>query len=143
ELLLSVTAVSLTLVLCEFGLRAVDYPKPPTYGWSAPVPQSLSTRSDKDSTISILLIGDSQLFAQSRPEDPLPGKLLEKSINYRLTSSAHKLDCGTLPKLGTNNNQNSIFRVDTLGAGGWGQDQQLLSLRKIKLSQYNLILLWF
>ena len=140
EFFLCITSILLTLVALEGVLRLIDYPEPPQYGWHEIVP-STSYSDPKSTKIRILLLGDSQTTVSS------PGKLLAEALNSKANSIGDDDKvCGTLPILRGNHpiGPETLFEVDTLGAGGWGQDQELLYLeRLVKNQKYDLILLWF
>jgi hypothetical protein len=140
-----IISLSLSVVACETILRFVNYPKPPGYGWSRPL--SKGNFHSAEGAIRILLLGDSQVLARSTPADSIPGELLEKALNSETTQfSDNAINCGTLPRLRRKHQITpaTLFDVDTLGAGGWGQDQELVHLRTVMQDQrYDLVLLWF
>ena len=140
EFFLCIISILLTLVALEGVLRLINYPKPPQYGWHEIVP-STSHSEPRGTKIRILLLGDSNATVGS------PGKLLAEALNSKANqiSNDDKV-CGTLPILRENHpiGPETLFEVDTLGAGGWGQDQELLYVEPlVKNQKYDLILLWF
>jgi hypothetical protein len=153
--LIIIASIVLTLIACEAALRFVNYPLPPKYGWgpdwapSASVPPpagfSSSNGAPQRSKVRILLLGDSQVGSRSSPQDPLPGKLLEIALNSHATILSDSTACGTLPALRKRQIlSEALFEVDTLGASGWGQDQEFLHLQQfINHQRYDLVLLWF
>jgi hypothetical protein len=67
-------------------------------------------------------------------------------LNSHATMLEGRTACGTLPALPKRHQISSetVFEVDTLGAAGWGQDQEFFHLQQfINNKRYDLILLWF
>ena len=122
----------LPLIGSELVLRLIDRPKIPKHkvGWR----NTTSFKSNQlgfrgqtikyDSTdIVIVLLGDSQVESVISPQDSLPEKRFEHYLNQ--------------------NNYGLKFKVFTLGASGYGTDQQLLVLKEyFQLYRADAVLLW-
>ena len=136
----------LSLIACEATLRFANYPLPRNFGWGPNwAPSAISVPERRN--VRILLLGDSQVGSRSDPQDLLPGKLLERALNARPAPLIKgEAACGTLPVLrkGHQSSSEISFEVDTLGAAGWGQDQEFLSLQRLLMHnrKYDMILLW-
>jgi hypothetical protein len=130
-----ITAVHLAaLALCGllagiFGsgvLQAAYVPAPIASGWKAFAPKreqnDLGYRGRRIASDSVvLLLGDSQVEAMAVPFDAMP----ERRLESYLASSGLKT------------------RVFSLGAGGYGQDQELLALEEYyRKYRADLVLLW-
>lgn len=126
--------VCLTLVIsglaAELFLRAAGLPQSVTAGWKAkdhPASEynqfgfrGAELEADEDDFV-VVLLGDSFVECVSSPIDKIPGRLLEKELKDR-----------GLPA-----------KVVSLGARGYGQDQQLLALREyFESARADLVVLW-
>jgi len=138
--LLLVLSIFLALAMVEVLLR-VSGVFGIEYGWQPKLEGRLEEgsdySSDNSSDLRILLLGDSQVTNPGAEPEMLPAKILEHIINRELQENNHcdmtAISSGDRP-----------VSVSTLGAGGWGQDQQFLSLAKhIGSLKPDLVLLWF
>jgi hypothetical protein len=121
----------LSLAMAEIGLRLADYPKTIRSGWrSPPRPGEMNQLGFRgrpieytDEDVVVLILSDSQGEAAALPFDAMPERALETHL--------------------TEGHPTARFRVFTLGAGGYGNDQQLLVLREY-FTRYraDLVLLW-
>ncbi|MGO9241796.1 MAG: hypothetical protein ACLQBJ_13400 [Bryobacteraceae bacterium] len=130
-----------TVVVGEVALRIAHYPANPVVGWKTIHdvnkkidPAQFYSRSEvnqlgfrgqpiayRDRDNVALLVGDSQVESIKSPLNAMPERLLEPA----LTTSRRN------------------WRVFSIGAGGYGQDQELLGLEEY-FSRYraNLVILW-
>ncbi len=120
----------LTIVVCEFVLQLVDWPRAPISGWKGDeIPAVMSNQLGyrghpieygPDDYV-IVLLGDSQVHAIACAYDWMP----ERRLEHHLKSLGKQV------------------RVVTIGAPGWGQDQQLLGLKDY-FAKYraDLVLVW-
>jgi hypothetical protein len=77
-----------------------------------------------DDRTRVLLLGDSQVEAAAEPFHDMPEALLERMLGQEFNGRS--------------------FEVRTIGAGGWGQDQQLLALRRFFAEfSTDYVLLWY
>ena len=132
--LLVIASVTFTLVMVEVMLRLVDKPRPVISGWKSSDINSnfsqleinqLGFRGQQieyaDDDFVIVLVGDSQVEAVSCGYEWMPERRLQDYLN----SAGRKV------------------RVFTIGASGYGQDQQLLALREYyQKFRANLVILW-
>ncbi|HEY1308727.1 MAG TPA: hypothetical protein VGF24_34525 [Vicinamibacterales bacterium] len=110
-------------------LQVAYVPPPITSGWKAFAPakewNQLGYRghpiSYVDDDYTVLLLGDSQVEAMAIPYDDMP----ERRLESYLATTGEKV------------------RVFSIGAGGYGQDQELLALERY-LAKYraDLVVLW-
>jgi hypothetical protein len=117
--------------MAEVGLRLADYPRTVRSGWrSALRPGEMNQLGFRgrpieyaDDDVVVVILSDSQGEAAALPFEAMPERTLETHLR-RLRPERR-------------------FRVFTLGAGGYGNDQQLLVLREY-FSRYraDLVLLW-
>ncbi|MGH8809852.1 MAG: hypothetical protein ACREX0_18415, partial [Noviherbaspirillum sp.] len=137
---LSLCTLAVTLALVEGGLQVLHYPPAPSIGWRwdespyrAPFNQQDRTTNQlglrgnrieygKDDFV-IVLVGDSQVEAGTQAPDKLPETLLSEALNKPLGSRKVK-----------------VFSV---ASAGWGQDQQLVWLKKyFEHHRADLVLTW-
>jgi hypothetical protein len=131
QLALVLASASLSLGLAEIGLRLADYPKTVRSGWRSQARlgelNQLGFRGRPieyaDDDVVVLILSDSQGEASALPFESMPERTLESHL-MRLRPERR-------------------FRVFTIGAGGYGNDQQLLVLREY-FARYraDLVLLW-
>ncbi|MFA5507071.1 MAG: hypothetical protein WC314_04070 [Vulcanimicrobiota bacterium] len=130
RLLLVSLSLLFTLICTEIGLRLTGLPKSEFAGWKAKNhPESelnqfgfrgKKLESTKDDFV-VVLLGDSFVECVSSPIDKIPERLLEDELKAL-----------GLPA-----------KVVSLGARGYGQDQQLLALREFfQDHRADLVLLW-
>ena len=118
------------MLVAEGALRILDYPKRPKVGWKvSEYPESevnqfgfrgkrLSETSDKP---VVLFLGDSFVESAASRFDYIPERLLSRALE----------DAG------------QDFEVASLGAKGYGQDQELLALKEyFQTSKADLVILW-
>jgi hypothetical protein len=127
----SAASVLLCLVLSEGVLRLVYSPAPRRCGWRSSVSafeiNDLGFRGHpieySTNDFVVVLLGDSQVEAKACAYGWMPERRLEYHLNRYSPSQR--------------------FRVFTVGAGGYGQDQQLLTLGEY-YGRYraDLVLLW-
>lgn len=117
------------LVLMEGVLEFLDKPKLPISGWRSSHHRlelnQLGFRGQRieysDNEFIIVLLGDSQVVASQSAYDWMPERRLEHYLNKN----------------------GKRVKVFTLGASGYGQDQQLLVLREyFENYRANLVVLW-
>ena len=134
-------STALVLAVAEVGMRVVGL-QAIGYGWGPLLVDRTGKRgsdpsSDKSSDFRILLLGDSQVGNRGTDPQVLPARILETSIQQELQGANGCIDADGFSK-------NPYVSVSTLGASGWGQDQQYLSLKEhIARLQPHLVLLWF
>lgn len=134
-------SLGLSLVAAEVFLRASPEPFPRA-GWRTGVPpfeesdgmtpealNQLGLRGKpfayEDDDFVILLVGDSQVVARTQPSADRPELKLEHYANLLRTGSSPPV------------------RVFSVAAPGWGQDQQLLMLRRyFEQFRADLVLVW-
>ncbi len=135
QFLLLAVSVLLSLAAAEVLLRVAGFPEPLKSGWQwadSPRRQSddpaneLGLRgraiSYADEDFVVLLVGDSQVEAATSAPGNMPERLLQRYLSARL---------------------NRRVRVFSVGAAGWGQDQQLLSVKRyFEKYRADLVLLW-
>lgn len=127
NLLLSLLSLAIILALAEGALQVADYPPTPEIGWRwnqspyrAAINQNdhqtnqLELRGSRieygDDDFVVVLLGDSQVEAGTQPADRLPEILLRQALKE---------------KSGLQN-----IKVFSIASAGWGNDQQLVSLKK-------------
>lgn len=117
------------LALCEVALRIADWPAPTTVGWKWRghpfVRNEFGFKGHKakfKADTTVLLLGDSQVESTGR---------FEQMAEVYLGEALEKLMAGRV-------------RVVSMGARGWGQDQQLLALKEhISSIRPQVVALWF
>jgi hypothetical protein len=130
RLALAAASVLAALLAAEAGLRILDTPKPPLSGWrsfgtGALEKNQLGFRGRPveyaDEDFVVVLLGDSQVEAVACAYEWMP----ERRLQLHLNAAGKRV------------------RVFSVGAGGYGQDQQLLALRGY-LSKFraDLVVLW-
>jgi len=129
-----IVSVSIALLIAEAMLRLVDKPKPIISGWktsdinpelSELERNQLGFRGQQieyaDNDFVVVLLGDSQVEAMACGYEWMPERRLQNYLN----SSGRKV------------------RMFTVGASGYGQDQELLALREYyQKFRANLVILW-
>lgn len=121
---------ALALGASELLLQLAGRPSPRQVGWRASrtdVTNQLGYRGrpfERGEGRVVLLLGDSQVEATAHPPEAMPERLLERCLRERLGD----------PRL----------RVHSLGAGGYGQDQQLLALERYLAAGWraDVVALW-
>ena len=127
NLLVVLVSTLLVLGLVEGALQAVDFPGVPAHGWrwdESPY-RSPANREDRQTNqlglrgapieygkedFVVVLLGDSQVEAGTQPHDKMPEVLLRGALEQRLGRGKVK-----------------VFSV---ASAGWGNDQQLVWLRR-------------
>ena len=126
---LLVVSTTVTLAAVEVVLRCLDKPMLLVCGWKSDTKASelnqLGYRGQPvqyaDDDFVIVLLGDSQVQANACAYDWMPERRLEAHLRR----------------------EGRAVRVFTLGAFGYGQDQELLALREyFQQHRANLVLLW-
>lgn len=142
--LVFLVSLILAIVVSEAGLRIYDYPASIKYGWGQSYNNGTNQLGYKGKQIAytgddfvIILLGDSQVANigdvgwTATSVNDLPESLLEKKLedpDYRYCLSSLNKE---------------KFKVFSIAAAGWGQDQQLLALQQyLKLFRANLVILW-
>jgi hypothetical protein len=132
--LLLLSSIIGSILFAEASLQLIGHPVPIVSGWLANVSNisnletnQLGFRGRKynytDDDFVILLVGDSQVAAKACSFDWLP----ESRLEYHLIQAK----------------QNRNIKVFSLGAEGYGQDQQLLMLQKYyQKYRADLVVLW-
>lgn len=127
---LVIASALIALFIGEVGLRVIDKPKPSLSGWkalngSAAEVNQLGFRgqpveyTDKD--FVVVLLGDSQVEAVACAYEWMP----ERRLQFYLNSTGRRV------------------RVFSVGASGYGQDQELLALREyLGKFRADLVVLW-
>jgi len=130
--LLLLSSIFVSILLAEASLQLIGVPSPVVSGWlyksSNLEINELGFRGQKINytynDYVIVLLGDSQVAARSCSFDWLP----ERRLEYHLNQKA---------------NQSKNIKVFSIGAGGYGQDQQLLMLQKYyQTYRADLVVLW-
>jgi hypothetical protein len=128
--LLALASLALSLVLAEALLRRFDYPKTGMSGWRGGPPHETNQLGFRGQFIAyaegdlvVLLVGDSQVSADALTREQMPERRLEAHLGALLPARHVK--------------------VFTVGAGGYGTDQEYLVLKEY-LARYraDLVLLW-
>jgi hypothetical protein len=126
-----VLLVAVPLLGLEALLRLLDRARPVVSGWRAPQAQALPAEHNQlgfrgvpieyaDDDFVVLLVGDSQVQAEACSYFWLP----ERRLEYHLSGKKRA-------------------RVFSIGAYGWGQDQQLLAMREYyKTFRADLVIVW-
>lgn len=126
------TSIILSISLAELFLGLLGTPSPVFSGWlhkrSNLETNQLGFRGQKynytNNDYVIVLLGDSHVAAAACSFDWLPESRLEHHLNQKA-------------------NQNKNIKVFSIGAGGYGQDQQLLMLQKYyQTYRANMVVLW-
>ena len=130
RLLLVGLSIVLTLVLCEVALRVTGKPESPIAGWKAEghPPTDLNQFGFRGKKLDaepddfvVALVGDSFVENVSAPIESIPERLLEEELQ----------------KLGL------PARVVSLGARGYGQDQQLLAVQDFfQTHRADMVVVW-
>ena len=132
NILLVLSSFVVSIMVSEVFLQVIKKPKHVYSGWlpriAASEKNQLGFRGRKinytDNDYVILLLGDSQVQAESCAFDWLP----ENRLEYHLNSKA-----GSMKKV----------KVYSIGAGGYGQDQQLQLLQiYYKTYRADMVVLW-
>lgn len=128
------------LAIAEGVLRLVDYPHTPPVGWrwdESPYRADFNMQDKKTNQLGlrgqeisygkddfvVLLVGDSQAEAGTQPHDRMPEAILQDELTKR---------SGGRP-----------IKVFTIASAGWGQDQELVWLKKYFQSyRADLVLEW-
>jgi hypothetical protein len=136
----AITITALALAIVEVGLHIANYPPTPEIGWRWDQSPYRSTTNAQDQNTNqlglrgrkiaydqddfvVILLGDSQVEAGTSPSDKLPEMILENALAIQLHSKHVK--------------------VFSIASAGWGQDQQLIWLRKyFKTYRADLVLAW-
>jgi len=131
KILTGIFTLCFILLCAEIFLRAINYPYTKV-GWkSHGLPKEsnkLGFRGQeikfKSNEFVILLLGDSQVESLATTKDQMPEQYLEKKLNQ------------IIPEV--------KIKVFSLGAGGYGQDQQLLALEDYfnKYARADLVINW-
>jgi hypothetical protein len=130
--LLLISSIIISILLVEAFLQFIRKPSAVVSGWlntrSKLETNQLGFRGQKINSTNndyiIVLLGDSQVAASSCSFDWMP----ESRLEYHLNQNA---------------NQNKNIKVFSIGAGGYGQDQQLLMLQKYyAIYRADLVILW-
>src|SRR5205807_8778367 len=130
RVLLAIASVLFGLFVAEGMLRWLNKPRPAISGWKA-VDASAKERNQlgfrgqqiqyADDDFVIVMLGDSQVEAKACAYEWMP----ERRLQFYLAES------------------NRRVKVFSVGASGYGQDQQLLALREyFDKFKANLVLLW-
>ena len=127
--LLVAFAVVITGALCEVILRLFEYPHIPESGWRTERPRPLVNQLGfrgrpieyGPDDFVVVLVGDSHVECDACGADDLPEIILERALRrYR-----------------------PHVRVFSIGASGYGQDQQLLGLREyFRAHRADWVLVW-
>jgi hypothetical protein len=130
RLLLVGFSLLLSLVLCEVALRVTGKPESAIAGWKAEghPPSDLNQFGFRGNKLDpqpdefvVALVGDSFVECVSSPIDFIPERLLEDELNK----------------------QGLPARVISLGARGYGQDQQLLAVQDFfEASRADMVVVW-
>jgi hypothetical protein len=129
-----ILSITITLVIVEALLRLLDKPRPIISGWKTSEINPALSQSEMNqlgfrgqrieytnNDFVIVLLGDSQVEAVACGYEWMPERRLENYLN----SSGRRV------------------RVFTVGASGYGQDQELLALREyFQKFRANLVILW-
>jgi hypothetical protein len=133
-------SVLLMLLLAEGALHVVNYPPSPAVGWrwdESPYRADFNMQDKKTNQLGlrgqdiaygkndfvVLLLGDSQTEAGTQPRERIPEAILQEELNRR---------AGGRP-----------VKVFTIASAGWGQDQELVWLRKyFQEHRADLVLDW-
>lgn len=137
NLLLSLFSLLVISVLSEFSLRFFYTPLNSGWGWNESprkyladyqnnFPNQLEVRGQnikyEDDDFVVLLLGDSQVESATCSPENMPEKLLEIYLSEKLRRN---------------------IKVFSLAASGWGQDQQLIALKKYyEHFRSDLVLVW-
>jgi hypothetical protein len=135
NIIINLSILLTTLIICltiiEFFFRVIEFPKPIVSGWKYKGSEHKNLLGFRGQSINyapedfvILLVGDSQVEADACNFVNMPERRLEMQLN-KLTGSKRKT------------------KVFSIGAGGYGQDQQLLMMKEY-FNKYraDLVLLW-
>ena len=128
---ISGVAFAFSIAVAEIGARIVYSPEQETSGWRSTAPRTernqLHYRGQpieySDSDYVVLLLGDSHVEALGCDFAAMPEPILERHLN----------DVSPRPRV----------KVFSLGASGYGQDQQLLALKEYFCDRRaDLVVLW-
>lgn len=129
-----VVSILLTILAIEAVLQLLNKPKPPISGWrgaGAPLNVTLSEQNQlefrgqrveySDDDFVIVLVGDSFVDAKACAYEWMP----ERRLQFYINTMGRKV------------------KVFSIGASGYGQDQELLGLREyFKRFRADLVVLW-
>jgi hypothetical protein len=117
------------LIVTEVVLRLTHRPRPAVIGWTSGRPAEQNQfgfrghRFDGSASVRIVLLGDSQVEAAGTDFGDMPEVTLRRAV---------------AEEAGAN------VGVVSIGAGGWGQDQELLALQThIDAIRPSAVVLWF
>jgi hypothetical protein len=120
---------AITAILTAILFQILYVPPQIKSGWRSFAPKVEQNESGfrgrhivySDSDFVIVLLGDSQVEATALPFDSMPEQMLESALNA----------------------ENKKVKVFSLGAGGYGQDQELLALQEyFQNYRADLVVLW-
>ena len=128
--LLALASIAVSLVVAEALLRLFDYPRTGTSGWRGGPPSEVNqlgfrgqriAYSDRD--LVVVLLGDSQVSSDALRAEEMP----ERRLQAHLAAAS----------------PGRQVKVFTVGAGGYGTDQEYLALREY-FDRYraDVVLLW-
>ena len=129
KILILAGSIVFALIIAEIGMALFYDPHFTVSGWNGQylsddeinIHGSRGRKIDfsKIDSPKIVLLGDSQVAASSSSLDSMPESLLDKYLDQQV-------------------------KCTSIAAGGWGQDQQLLNLKKF-FDEYSadLVILWF
>lgn len=122
-----VASASFALLCSELVLQLKNYPEDIGYGWpSVPFPEWVKKPGPDEFVIAF--VGDSQVEGSDDAEKS-PTEYLQNELN-----SITLLD-SSLPRY--------KFKVFAIASGGWGQDQQLLTLKNYFSENHaDMVVLW-
>jgi hypothetical protein len=132
NLLTFIISIVLSLIIVEIVLQITDKPLPVVSGWLNPKSKletnQLGFRGQKydysDNDYIIVLLGDSQVAAEACSFYWMPEIRLEHHLNNKKHTK-------------------KVIKAFSIGAGGYGQDQQLLMLEKYyKTYRADMVILW-
>lgn len=133
-------SVLLMLALAEGVLRLADYPRTPPVGWrwdESPYRADANMQDKKTNQLGlrgqkinygkddfvVLLVGDSQAEAGTQPHGRMPEIILQDELSRRAGGRT--------------------IKVFTIASAGWGQDQELVWLKKyFQTYRADLVLEW-
>jgi hypothetical protein len=142
------------LVCAEITMRVLDKPRAAVSGWraiyAAPAEiNQLGYRGQKieydDDDFVVLLVGDSQVEARACAFDAMPERRLEAHLSEAREATEASMTSKKRPKVDavTSNGARGRVRVFSIGASGYGQDQELLAVRDyFARFRADLVVLW-
>lgn len=127
QISLVVASVLFALLCCESVLQLLNYPEDIEYGWPS-VPFPVWVKQPGPDEFVVAFVGDSQVEG-SEGVKKSPADYLQDELN----ALAPRDPSGPRYK----------FKVFAVASGGWGQDQQLLTLQNY-FSEYraDMVVLW-